>query len=99
MSLHFVLKCQLEAELHKVHEETFDIYQLLSAAQQVTSTASVAYFALTADSDSNDATLASVAYSTAIINEEPIRLRFTAKVAELQAVKDAIQAAEENWTE
>lgn len=100
MSLHpySVLMRQLEAQLRKVQEEADPICQQLLAAQQLTSTASDAYFALTADSDTTVATLASVAYNLAIINEEPIRLRFTAKMAELQTVKDVIKAERENWT-
>jgi hypothetical protein len=101
MSLHphFVLMRQLESQLRKVQEETDPICQELLAAQQLTITASDAYFALTPDSDTTNATLASVAYNMAIINEEPIRLRFTAKMAELQTVKDLILDEEENWTE
>jgi hypothetical protein len=96
---HFVRMRELEDKLRTVKEETFVVYQMLTDAQQVTHMASLAYFALTADSDTTAAILASVAYTKAIINEEPIRLSFTAKMAELQTVKDVIQEEEENWTE
>jgi hypothetical protein len=101
MSLHphFVIKRELEDRLRTVKDETFAIYQLLVVAQNATQAASVAYFALTPSSDNRETTLASTAYNTAIIEEEPIRLSFNAKVAELQAVKDALQAEEENWKE
>jgi hypothetical protein len=43
--------------------------------------------------------LAAGGNNISINDEELVRLRFTAKMAELQAVKDAIQAEKENWTE
>jgi hypothetical protein len=43
--------------------------------------------------------LAATGNNTSINDEEVIRLRFTAKMAELQTVKDVIQEEEENWTE
>jgi hypothetical protein len=90
---------ELKDKLRTVEDEADSISKLWLAAQQLTSTASNAYFALTADSDTTVAILASDAYTTAIKNEEPIRLSFTAKMAELQTVKDVIQEEEENWTE
>jgi hypothetical protein len=101
MSLHphFVIMRELEDKLRTVKEETFVVYQMLTDAQQVTHMASLAYFALTPYSDNKVATLASDAYTTAIKNEEPLRLSFTAKMAELQTIKDVIQDEEENWTE
>jgi hypothetical protein len=99
MSLHpySVVMNQLEAHFRKVQEEKLTIFEELLAAEQITNTASDAYSALPVDSDTTAATLALVAYKLAIINEEPIRLSFTAKMAELQTVMDVIQAEKENW--
>ena len=84
---------QLKNQYFQLSDEAYDIRQLLTAATNATQAASVPYFALTPYSDNNDATLVSTAYHTAINNEQPIRLRFEAKVAELNAVKAQLAAA------
>ena len=43
--------------------------------------------------------LTAAANNSSINDEEVMRLSFTAKMAELQMVKDTVQAEEENWTE
>ncbi len=56
----------------------------------------------TVEDEANDIckeVLAASGNTTSINDEELVRLRFTAKMAELQAVKNAIKAEEENWTE
>ncbi len=89
---HFENVLALEILRNTLMDQAIAIGHELSVAQAASTAASVAYFALTPYSDNRVAKDASDAYNMAIENEEPIRQRFTAKVAEIDAVKAKLDA-------